>query len=135
MNISLKAQTAICVHENILFVADAGFGKVLQLLVEDCSLKLKARASSLLTLPNGTSSIPTSLCYIANQSWLADFSSNDGIYSFQFSESVLQSKVKNGSQESKRVYCVAPLPQSRIVFSDIDNFQIKSIDQDGIVSK
>ena len=48
---------------------------------------------------------------------------------------MLQSKVKNGSPEcNKRVYGVAPLPQSRIVFSDIDNFQIKSIDQDGIVS-
>ena len=47
---------------------------------------------------------------------------------------MLQSKVKNGSQECKRVYGVAPLPQSRIVFSDIDKFQIKSTDQDGIVS-
>ena len=81
------------------------------------------------TLPNGTSST-----YNANQLWLADFSDNGGIYSFQFSESVLQSKVKNGSQECKRVYGVAPLPQSRMIFSDIDNFQIKLIDQDGIVS-
>ena len=134
VDICLKASTAVCVHENILFVADAGIGKVLQLLVEECNLKLKAKASSLFTLPNGTSSIPTSLCYDANQLWLAHFSDNGGICSFQFSESVLQSKVKNGSQKCKRVYGVAPLPQSRIVFSDINNFQHKSIDQDGIVS-
>ena len=121
MDISLKAPTAICVHENILFVADAGIGKVLQLLVEECNLELKAKTSSLFTLPNGTFSIPTSLCYNANQLWLADFSDNGGIYSFQFSESVLKSKVRNGFQECKRVYGVAPLPQSRIVFSDIDN--------------
>ena len=129
VDISFKAPRAICVHGNILFVADAGICKVLQLLVEESNLKLKAKASSLFTLPNGTSST-----YNANQLWLADFSDNGGIYSFQFSESMLQLTVKNGSQECKRVYGVAPLPQSRIIFSDIDNFQIKSIDQDGIVS-
>ena len=120
VDISLKAPTAICVHENIQFVADAGIGKVLQLLVEECNLKLKAKASSLFTLPNGTSSIPT-LCYNANQLWSVDFSDNGGIYSFQFSESEFQSKVRNVFQECKRVYGVAPLPQSRILFSDIDD--------------
>ena len=49
VDISFKAPTAICVHGNILFVADAGIGKVLQLLVEESNLKLKAKASSLFT--------------------------------------------------------------------------------------
>ena len=76
VDISFKAPRAICVHGNILFVADAGIGKVLQLLVEESNLKLKAKASSsLFTLPNGTSST-----YNANQLWLADFSDNGGIY-------------------------------------------------------
>ena len=98
----MKAPTAICVILfNILFVADAGIGKVLQLLVEECNLKLKAKASSLFTLPNGTSSIPTSLCYNANQLWSVDFSDNGGIYSFQFSESEFQSKVRNASKNVK----------------------------------
>ena len=35
VDISFKAPTAICVHGNILFLADAGIGKVLQLLVEE----------------------------------------------------------------------------------------------------
>ena len=43
VDISFKAPRAICVDGNILFVADAGIGKVLQLLVEESNLSKNSK--------------------------------------------------------------------------------------------